>query len=118
VVKVLPTVNVSSSSVVSGAMAENGQMTMTLPAEITYVHADPAPLEFEPDLVWNVGDLPAGAGPNNIVLVGRLTQQAGLQDVLTITAGIACETPELENLNNRTDASLIVRSLVYLPIIQ
>jgi uncharacterized repeat protein (TIGR01451 family) len=99
------------------AFARGTQLTVTLPAELAFVAADPPPSTTEPALTWDLGDLPAGSGPSAIVLTAVVSPTVPLGSVLTGAAGIASGALELEPDNNQAPLlTLVGGSRYYLPL--
>jgi hypothetical protein len=100
-----------------GVAAGNGQVTLGLPPELTFVRADPPPSATAPILRWDVGNLSAGDGPQTIRVTLQVAPDAATGTTLTATATIASDTAEIEQANNTAQAAMFVGYLVYLPVI-
>jgi uncharacterized repeat protein (TIGR01451 family) len=99
-----------------GAPAPATQLTLTLPAELTFVGASVPPLTTTAPLVWEVGELTAKSGPNTIVVTTTVPPTA--LSIITGTVSIATGATELEIANNAGQASTFIRYQVFLPLIR
>jgi len=100
-------------------LARDGQISLTLPAGLSFVSADPSPSALGPPLVWNLGDLPAGSGPATIVIAGMMAPTAAPGSLLISTVGITTSTLEVEPDNNQTQMYVFVDGRRrYLPLIR
>jgi len=100
-----------------GVGASNGQVTLELPPELTFVSADPPPSQLPPSLGWGVGDLAAHSSPHTILVTLQVTPSVALGTNVTATAAITTETPELEQANNAAPLSVEIGHRAYLPLI-
>jgi uncharacterized repeat protein (TIGR01451 family) len=99
-----------------GAAAAGVQVTDVLPAELSYLAADPPPDSTAP-LVWNLGPLAARSGPYEIVLTATVQPGAVLWNTYTNTVSIATSTPEPETANNAASAATLIAARIYLPLV-
>lgn len=101
-----------------GAASENGVITYTLPADISFVSASVLPTSVNGSvLVWEVGSLPAKSEPFTIVVTGTVSLSATPFEYLTSTAVIATPTTELETLNNVAVGQTFIGRFTYLPVV-
>jgi len=84
------------------AEAVNTVVTDTLPPEVSFVSADPAPRPIAPPLVWDLGLLDAGETRLLTVVVTVLEE---VDETFTNTAIVSSDTSELDIDNNRDDES-------------
>jgi hypothetical protein len=100
-----------------GVAASGGQVTLQLPAELSFVSANPPPSAMTPTLSWDVGALPAQSGPQTIRVTLQMAASAAGGSTVTTTAGITSSTTELEQANNTAQGSVFIGSIRYLPVI-
>ena len=101
-----------------GAAAANGvRITDTLPAELTFVAANPLPITTTPVLVWDGGDLSAKSGSFTIAVTATVAPTVPLASTLTNTVAIEAISPELETFNNTTQAATFIGYRTYLPMV-
>jgi uncharacterized repeat protein (TIGR01451 family) len=100
-----------------GAPASGVHLTDTLPAGLTFVAASTPPLTTTPSLVWDVGDLPAKSASHTLLVTATVAPETPLLTTLINVASIGTDTPELEVLNNETQATIFVGRRLYLPVI-
>lgn len=90
----------------------NVVVTDTLPAEITFIGATPAPSNINGQtLTWNLGPAGTNAG-GTIVLSGTLDNRAGAGDVVVNNAGVKSGNPsdvEVNPADNVASASVTVQ---------
>ena len=99
-----------------GVDAQGGSVTLPLPAQLTFVSADPPPTATTPVLRWDVGSLPAfSQGTINLTL--RMSASAPYGSTVSTTAAVTSATAELETANNTASGSVFVGSRGYLPLI-
>ena len=98
-----------------GVAASNGQVTLQLPAELSFVSADPPPSATAP-LRWDVDDLPEQSS-NEIHVALQMADTAPFGATLTTSAGITSDTAEIELANNTATGTVFVGSLRYMPLI-
>ncbi len=100
-----------------GVAASGGQVTLQLPAELSFVSADPPPAATTPSLRWDVGALPAQSGPQTIRVTLQVAASAAGGSTVTTTARVTSSTTELEQANNTAQGSIYVGSVRYVPVI-
>jgi len=100
-----------------GAMAAASAITLTLPSGLNFVDASIPPVIVGDQLVWQVGDLPAGSDPYSISLTVEVDAAAPLGDTVITSAEITTASPELERLNNSAQVETFLGYLALLPII-
>ncbi len=100
-----------------GVAASSGRVTLQLPAELSFVSADPPPSATTPDLRWDVGALPAQSGPQTIRVTLQVAASAAGGTTVTTTARITSDTTELEQANNTAAGSVFIGSIRYMPVI-
>ncbi|HNT26315.1 MAG TPA: hypothetical protein PKM21_18245 [Anaerolineales bacterium] len=100
-----------------GALAENAAITLTLPADLSYVGASQPPAAVGQMLTWEVGDLAAGSGPYTIDVTVEVDANAIPGEWLVSQAVIHAASPELEALNNTAQVRTLVGKLLFLPVI-
>ncbi|MBU1879347.1 MAG: DUF11 domain-containing protein [Chloroflexi bacterium] len=98
-----------------GVPAQTVRLTDTLPAGVTFVAASPAPTSTAP-LVWEVGDLAAGAGPFTIIVTATVDAGVPTWTTLANTVTIGAATPEADLDNNSATAQTFVGYRGYLPL--
>lgn len=101
-----------------GAPAIAGRLTLQLPPELALIAADPPPSATSPALRWDVGDLAAQGETHTILATLQVAPSSALGRPVTTVAAIASDTAELAQANNRAEATLDIRALVYLPVIR
>jgi Tol biopolymer transport system component len=99
-----------------GAVAQGTLLTYTLPAQLSYVTANPLPVSTLP-LVWDLAALPAKSNPFTIVLTGQVAANATPFTAYSGTAVIGTATNELERLNNSSQGQVYTARYLYLPLI-
>lgn len=97
--------------------ASGGQVTLQLPAQLSFVSANPPPSATTPTLRWDVGALPAQSGPQTIRVTLQVAASAAGGSTVTTTAGITSSSPELEQANNTAQGSVFIGSVRYMPVI-
>lgn len=100
-----------------GVSASGGQVTLQLPAELSFVSADPPPSATTPTPRWDVGTLPAQSGPQTIRVTLQVAASAAGGSTVNTTARITSSTTELEQANNTAPGSIYIGSVGYLPVI-
>lgn len=99
-----------------GVIARNGRVTIELPPDLIFISANPPPSVTEPVVRWDVGDL-AGHSPQEAIdVVLEVATGAVGGETVTLTASIASDTIELENVNNTISGTVYIGNLVYLPL--
>jgi len=99
-----------------GAMAVSSAITLTLPSGLNFVDASIPPVIVGDQLVWQVGDLPAGSDPYSIILTVEVDAAAPLGETVVTSVEITTASPELETLNNSAQAEIYLGYLALLPI--
>lgn len=100
-----------------GVAANGGQVTLQLPAQLSFVSANPPPSATTPTLRWDVGALPAQSGPQTIRVTLQVAASAAGGSTVTTAAGITSSTTELEQANNTAQGSVFIGSVRYMPVI-
>jgi uncharacterized repeat protein (TIGR01451 family) len=101
------------------APAENVRILDLLPSELSYVDANPKPIDetaLLPALAWDLGDLPAMSGPFTIVVTTTAPLTVPMFSTLTNTTSITSVSSELELGNNYAYTATFVGYQVYLPL--
>jgi uncharacterized repeat protein (TIGR01451 family) len=101
-----------------GASVASVRITDTLPAELAFVSASPAPVTTTPSLVWDLPALPPSSGPYTIELTTTLTSTLPALSKVENHATIGPVTGELERMNNFSTEIVAAGQLLYFPIIQ
>ncbi len=101
-----------------GAPVTGVFITDTLPAELTFLSADPIPDTTTPDIRWNIGDLAGGEEPHTILMTATLSTQVDLLATIANTVAIIGAAPEAELSNNLRAELILVGRFVYLPQVQ
>lgn len=105
------TVRVSNYS----ALAAGGvELTYTLPPELSFVSAVPAPSSLSP-LRWQLGSLAGGAETTIRITVAVTT--ASPPDSISSTASVTTADSELELMNNSTEIVTLLEQWTLLPVI-
>lgn len=99
------------------SLASGIEISLTLPASLTYVSAVPAPVETTPALIWEAGDLASIDPQAPIVITATMDAAFDPDLLLTSLAEIKCEEIEIEMTNNIDSFSIRVGRLVLLPMI-
>ncbi len=99
-----------------GVAASGGQVTLQLPAELSFVSASPPPSATTP-LRWDVGALPAQSGPQTIRVTLQVAASAAGGSTVSATARITASATELEQANNTAQGAIYIGSVRYLPVI-
>ncbi len=97
------------------APADGATLTYTLPPELSFVSADPAPASLSP-LRWDLGALPAGGAPVVIRVTAAVKASAAPLQTVTSTAEAAAPG-ELELLNNEIGVKTMLARTVNLPAV-
>ena len=98
-----------------GVPATGVCLTDTLPAGVTFVSASVPPTSTAP-LVWDVGNLAAGAGPFTIIVTGTVEAGTPAWTTFANTVTIGAVTPEADKDNNTAVAQTFVGYRLYLPL--
>ncbi|MDX1616719.1 MAG: hypothetical protein R3300_20600 [Candidatus Promineifilaceae bacterium] len=98
--------------------ASGVQISLTLPAGISFVSADLTPVTSGPVVRWDVGHLAAGSLEQPIVVTATMeaAYKPGLW--LPLRATIAGAEPEIEMANNAYVRTVMVGHLLTLPVIR
>jgi uncharacterized repeat protein (TIGR01451 family) len=99
-----------------GALAASSAITLTLPSGLNFVDASIPPVIVGDQLVWQVGDLPAGSDLYSISLTVEVDAAAQLGDTVVTSVEITTASPELETLNNSAQSVTFLGYLALLPI--
>jgi hypothetical protein len=91
------------------------RITDTLPISVTFVSASVPPTSTSP-LVWDVGNLAAGAGPFTIIVTATVAAGTPAWTTLPNTVTIGGVTPEVDLDNNTAVAQTFVGYRLYLPL--
>lgn len=100
-----------------GAAAGGVCISDILPAGLSFVRADPAPISTTLPLRWEVGELAAQSGPFSIILTVTVAPTVSLSDQLANAASIGTIFPELETANNQAWLVTYIGYRVYLPLL-
>ncbi len=100
--------NVAASSVV---------VTDTLPAAVSFVAADPAPISPVSPLRWEVGEVPPRGGPYTILVTVTVQPTAPFLSDLINEIRNTTSLAELETDNNQASVATFVGYRVYLPLV-
>lgn len=101
------------------APAEDVRIVNLLPVELSYVDANPKPIDetaLLPALAWDLGTLPAMSGPFTIVVTTTVPLTVPMFSTLNNTTNITSASPELELGNNYAYEVIFVGYQVYLPL--
>jgi hypothetical protein len=98
-------------------LAASGQVTLTLPAELSFVSASPPPDATEPMPIWAVGDLAGESGPLKIVVTATMTADYQPDHSVIVLAGLTSQTPEIEYSNNQDYVAIRVGRLLVFPVV-
>lgn len=99
-----------------GGFAAGNMLTVTLPAGMSFVSADPAPVSAAPVLVWALTDMAGQTGQMSIQITATMEASSTLGSPLTVTAGIRTTTRELELANNDTSAVALLAYRAFAPV--
>jgi len=99
-----------------GVAASGVRITDTLSTGLSFVDANPPPVTTSTPLVWEVGDLLAQSGLSTIVVTATVASVVTLGSTLTNTVAIGAIAPEIETINNTTQAATFIGYRIYLPI--
>ena len=121
-----PTVNLGDSLALTlhygnkaSAPAEGVVLTAILPAELSFVSADPVPTtRIGQVLKWDLGTLTAGAGLGTITITTKVTSTFGTRHVRPVAAVLDSDTTELNLTNNSSQITVKIDSLVFLPLVR
>ncbi len=100
-----------------GALASGVQLNDVLPDGLAFVSSDPPPSSQTPDLVWDVGDLPAWSGPFTITLTTAVAPGTELPARFSNPVTIATTSEELETLDNSAAAEVWVGNALFFPTV-
>jgi Tol biopolymer transport system component len=102
-------------------IASGGLITVTLPASLTFVSANIAPITTAITatnvLVWDIGDLPANSGPFTLEITVALEGDITLGSNLEIPVALSPTAMELELANNTSQVTFFAGRQIYLPVI-
>lgn len=101
----------------SSLLAADTTITLTLPAGLTYQSASISPTLIGNTLVWQLGNLPAGSGPQMITVTVEVAANTPYFSNLTSTATIVPAGTELETANNTAQTVTFIAHKQYLPTI-
>jgi len=99
-----------------GVPAQGVRITDTLPVSVTFASASAPPTSTAP-LVWDVGNLAAGAGPYSIIVTATVEAGTPAWTTFTNTVTIGAATPEADRDNNTAVAQTFVGHRLYLPLV-
>lgn len=99
------------------SLADGVQISLTLPAGLSYVSADPLPNETSPALIWNLGDLASAETQPTIVVTVTMEAEFAPGLWVSTTGEITSQGVEIETANNASSYAIRVGRLVRLPII-
>ena len=100
-----------------GAVAENIEISLSLPANLAFVGSDVGSVNATTP-TWQVGSLPAKSDIQTIVVYVRVKQTAPSFTNLSTSVTIETSSNELETANNTATGTLFTGKYVYLPIMQ
>jgi uncharacterized repeat protein (TIGR01451 family) len=100
-----------------GVDAPGVAITGTLPAGLMLVGASPPPTATAPALVWDVGMLPAGGGPSQILITATVAITVTPVVELTSAVEIGSAEPEIETANNEATQTTIIGWVIYAPLV-
>jgi uncharacterized repeat protein (TIGR01451 family) len=100
-----------------GALAAASAITLTLPSGLNFLDASIPPVIVGDQLVWQVGDLPAGSDLYSISLTVEVDAAAPLGDTVVTSVEITTASTELETLNNSAQSETFLGYLALMPII-
>ncbi len=101
-----------------GATAKDGQIIVSLPQNVLFEAATPAP-RFDSLLlhwIWDLGDIPAQSRSLPIVITTTIAPTATAFSTYTGTLTLDSATPEIETDNNTATLVAFVGRRVYLPL--
>jgi len=99
------------------ATASSVRLADILGPGLSFVAADPPPSTMDPWPTWEVGNLPAGSGPQSIVITAGVAATVPFPGQETTTATVSTATPELETGNNAAQAQIAILGRLYLPLV-
>jgi uncharacterized repeat protein (TIGR01451 family) len=97
--------------------AAGAQLTLTLPAGLTFVSASISPTSTDPALTWNLGDL-AAQSTATIWVTLQVDPTSPTFTSLNYTTILTLSAPELETTNNTANGVVHTDLQVYLPMIK
>lgn len=101
----------------SAILAEDGRLTLTLPAGLELVSASLPPARDGADLVWELGDLPPTANLQSISLTMAMNDFAVHGEMMILQAVITTSSGEVETGNNTASAEIFVGVRINLPLV-
>ena len=99
-----------------GGFAAGNLLTVTLPAGMSFVSAEPAPVSTAPALVWALADMTGLTAQMSIQVTATMEASSTLGSALTVTARIRTTTPELELANNDASAVALLAYRAFAPV--
>ncbi|MBK7897763.1 MAG: hypothetical protein IPJ90_23355 [Anaerolineaceae bacterium] len=99
-----------------GVDAGTGMITLTLPAEMQFVYATPAPSATTPTYSWNIAALPAGIS-GSISVVAQISSNTTLLDQISLTATFDSTTTEIAQQNNTAVYTFQIGKPTFLPFV-
>lgn len=96
--------------------ASDNQITVTLPANLSFVSASVAPVSTQP-LVWDVGDLAGGSNPAPIVVTLAVQGSAPSMVTRSISAELEGAIPEVVLGNNQPVYVLFLGAKLFVPVV-
>jgi hypothetical protein len=100
----------------SAILAEDGQLTLTLPAGLELVSASLPPARVGANLVWELGNLPPAANLQSISLTLAMNDAAAHGEMMILQAVITTTSGEVETGNNTASAEIFVGVRINLPL--
>lgn len=91
-------------------------ITLTLPAEMQFVYATPAPSATTPTYSWNIAALPAGIS-GSISVVAQISSNTTLLDQISLTATFDSTTTEIAQQNNTAVYTFQIGKPTFLPFV-
>lgn len=98
-----------------GAAANQTQMTVELPSDLTFVSAEPAPTSQTSVLTWDLGNLPPKSTACSVRLTVKIGSTVAIPKSLLSQVKLITTSAELVTENNLILARVIVPLNVYLP---
>ena len=102
----------------SPVLTGTGSISLTLPADLQFVAASPAPSgQNNQELSWDIAELPTSNLPATIVLTATISTSSPAFTQLEIPVSIGITQPEIELANNAVDVSVYLWRSLYMPMV-